>query len=73
MNDRREMILSFLVVIQGMSDGFRTLSELFPDFADLANVIEGYRDDFLDRVKISCEEFAEYLKAIENEVSDEAV
>jgi hypothetical protein len=35
MNDRREMILSFLVVIQGMSDNFRTLSELFPDFADL--------------------------------------
>jgi hypothetical protein len=73
MNDRREMILSFLVVIQGMSDNFRTLSELFPDFADFASVIEGYRDDFLERAKIPREEFAAYFKAIENEVTDEAV
>ena len=71
MNDRQDITLSLLAVIYTIGDGFRGFSDLFPDFDDLANVVEGYCYDFLERVKIPREEFEAYLESIKNESSNE--
>jgi hypothetical protein len=70
MDDRQDITLSLLAVIYTIGDGFRGFSDLFPDFLDLADVVEGYCYDFLERVKIPREEFEAYLESIKNE-SDE--
>ncbi len=70
MNDKSEMILASLLMLDQLAEQFDVLSGVYPDFADLAAKIRGYRDDFAGAARISDDKFAAYKSIILDEVGN---